>query len=299
MNSLRVPDPSSSGSSFFSLGAFLGILITLMLALFYIIFGSLSAADRSWMGLQAHDGNTRAYLVAYRSLLMGVLLAYIWGIDLYIWQTYRINYIFIMGLDPRRNVRYHHVFRAASIFLVLWTLSLFLFVLSSLPSVPGGLSWLTEGKTGGSAVSPAIWPLTVAALYCVVLIVEQFRRDGWLVRTFGRIIAAPFVSVEFRDFFLADSLLSVTITLYDLFFSVCFFTHDIFKDYQPETGSEFTLEDIKNRDCFKANLVARPVLACLPVTWRVLQCLRRYYDDRDSLQLWNTAKCNLSLFFMG
>jgi xenotropic and polytropic retrovirus receptor 1 len=92
-------------------------------------------------------------------------------------------------------------------------------------------------------------------------------------------------------------LLSVTITAYDVFFSVCFFTHDYWIKYDPddETGLH-TLESISKRDCFAINKIARPIIACIPVTWRALQCLRRYRDTNDTAQLWNFGKYCTSYF---
>ncbi len=208
-----------------------------------------------------------------------------------VWEKFRVNYVFIFEFNPREHVRWQHVFQGGALLFFLWTVSLAIFVLSSLPVAPPGLSWLTAGASGSSeAVTPAVWPLSLAAVYLVVLASQQYRADWWLVRTLGRIASAPLRGVAFRDFFLADQLLSVTITLYDFFFSVCFFLVDYWQTYSPDEDGLYSADEIRSRTCFSVNTIARPIIACIPVTWRALQCLRRYRDSRDVVQLWNFGK---------
>ena len=52
------------------------------------------------------------------------------------------------------------------------------------------------------------------------------RSQYWMVKTIVRIVTAPWKTVVFRDFFIADQLCSLVIVLYDLQFVLCFFSYD-------------------------------------------------------------------------
>jgi hypothetical protein len=52
---------------------------------------------------------------------------------------------------------------------------------------------------------------------------------------------------------------------------------------------EFVLNVIKD-NCMAANVWTKPLIAILPLVWRVLQCFRRYKDQNDRMQLVNAGK---------
>jgi len=110
----------------------------------------------------------------------------------------------------------------------------------------------------------------------------QFKSNFWLAKTMVRILSAPFITpVVFRDFYVADQLISISIVLYDLEYTFCFFLYDAW------TGTDA---------CAAANPVLRPLIAVLPGLWRFLQCLRRYKDSREYAHLLNAAKYSCSFF---
>ena len=47
---------------------------------------------------------------------------------------------------------------------------------------------------------------------------------------------------------------------------------------------------IVQEGCLRANVWTRPVIAIMPTVWRVLQCIRRYKDQNDKMQLVNAGK---------
>ena len=48
--------------------------------------------------------------------------------------------------------------------------------------------------------------------------------------------------------------------------------------------------------CLGANLYMKPIIALIPLTWRFMQCIRRYHDLKDKHQLWNAGKYASSIF---
>jgi hypothetical protein len=71
-----------------------------------------------------------------------------------------------------------------------------------------------------------LFPGFLLVLSGILLMWQQYRADWWLIRTLVRIICSPFLKVVFRDFYLADQLTSISIVLYDLEFTLCFFFSD-------------------------------------------------------------------------
>lgn len=63
-------------------------------------------------------------------------------------------------------------------------------------------------------------------LTSLVILWHEWRSTFWLTNTLRRIVTAPFSTVTFRDFFIADQIMSIIIVLYDIEFTICFFAYD-------------------------------------------------------------------------
>ena len=101
-----------------------------------------------------------------------------------------------------------------------------------------------------------------------------------LARSLGNVIISPFGKVRFRHFFLADVISSMTGQLQHLFFIECYYERKHFVD-----AGSVKLAD----ECPVSNTLFW-VMAFLPYWWRFAQCLRKYYDSGQTLQLWNALK---------
>lgn len=100
MDALRVPDSQpSSETPFVRVGFSLGIIFGLLVAIFYVWSRK---GDRRLP--QAHEA-----LLLFRMLGAALLLCWCWCFDMYIWQRSRINYIYILEMDPRKHFRYYHM----------------------------------------------------------------------------------------------------------------------------------------------------------------------------------------------
>jgi glucan phosphoethanolaminetransferase (alkaline phosphatase superfamily) len=92
-------------------------------------------------------------------------------------------------------------------------------------------------------------------------------------------VISPFGLVRFRHFFLADVLTSLVQPLRDLGFIGCFFFQGGWKEHEmPSVEKCPILEDY--------------ILAIVffPFWFRFAQCLRRYHDSKDKLNLANAGK---------
>jgi len=148
----------------------------------------------------------------------------------------------------------------------------FLYLVSAVR--PFGFGWLAD-------IPFQLHPLLFLLISAVLLSWQQYKSKFWLLRTLGRIVAAPWIHVIFRDFYLADQLNSIVIVLQDMEYTVCFFLSDA-----------WTGQDV----CDAANVWMKSIIAILPGLWRFLQCLRRYRDSKDWWQLVNAGKYSTGFF---
>jgi hypothetical protein len=56
-----------------------------------------------------------------------VLLGWLWGVNLYIWSAFRINYIYIFELDPRFHMSHKHVFEQCTSVTIVFFVNFLLY----------------------------------------------------------------------------------------------------------------------------------------------------------------------------
>jgi len=105
MKRLRVPSEKKKvGMATFRFGLFFGSSLTMLGIIFYLV----SVLDTRLLD------RMRPGLIIYRMLAMGTLLLWYWGVDLWVWTKYRVNYVFIFEFNPRSHIRYQHIFEVRS-----------------------------------------------------------------------------------------------------------------------------------------------------------------------------------------
>jgi hypothetical protein len=186
------------------------------------------------------------------------------GVDMYIWHRFRINYVFIFEFNQRQHIGHQHMFlvriccvlvcsvgndaqQGAAVFSMLWS---FLFLLyAGILEPPTLFRWLL-------AIDVRWIPLAMFVIFLVIFTIYSFKSDHWLLRTLLRVITTPLTKVTFRDFYLGDQLSSLSISLMDFEFFVCYYTTDALSG----TGT-----------CLHINSWIRPLIAMLPAYWRFVQ----------------------------
>lgn len=264
MKRLRVPplnEQRHSPWTTFKVGLFLGSFIVLIAAVI------LSAVFR-------HGGDDwRIAFRLYRPMLLIILNILLLGINVYGWRSSGVNHVLIFELDPRNHLSDQHLIEMATIFGVLWALSVLSFLYSHTLSIP-----------------PYANPLTLAIIMLVFLVnpTKTFRHDArfWLLKRLSRIFAAPFFYVTFADFWLADQLNSLVPVLQDFQYLICFYAYNV----------RWTETNDVNK-CTNRTYGIRPIVTCLPAWWRFAQCLRRYRDSREAFpHLVNAGKYSTTFF---
>jgi hypothetical protein len=206
----------------------------------------------------------------FRGVFLILLMVFYTGLNMYGWKISLINFRFIAEID-RLRISHHllHLFVAPLVIVML-----LLFVL-----------YLTAARGDYVSVLPVryfAFILFVSYLGILLCPFNVFLRNTrwWILCKSARIVCAPFFPVRFVDFFLADQFTSMVMVLYDLVFGFCYCLVDVWTD----TGM-----------CVAAAPTMRLCLAGLPGLWRLLQCLRRFRDTGDWVNISNAFKYSSGL----
>lgn len=105
----------------------------------------------------------------YRGPLLIIEFIFLIGVNVYGWRSSGVNHVLIFELDPRNHLSEQHLMELASIFGVVWTLSILSFLYSASLSIP-----------------PFINPLALTIIMGVFLFnpLKILRHDArfWLLR---------------------------------------------------------------------------------------------------------------------
>ncbi len=213
------------------------------------------------------DDKWTVYLRLLRGPFLIVLFLYLYATNMKVWALKHIDYVNIFNHHPRATPTPNYVYKVAGCFCVFFTL----LVISLLISSP-----FTDEIPG------KIVPLIMWLSFIVFLVnpLNVFKRKGRLslLLVFVRILLAPFTFVYFGDFWLADQLNSTVAILLDLQYMTCYMIADTWYG------------NVNTAVCTSSSNGIRPVLSCLPALWRLLQCLRCFYDTWQKKHLLNALK---------
>ncbi|RUS14655.1 hypothetical protein BC937DRAFT_93502 [Endogone sp. FLAS-F59071] len=201
-------------------------------------------------------------LQIYACFFVVLLFCLAFGLNLAVWTHTRINYRFIFEFDARDTLDFHQFFELPA-FLLFLLVYIAYFDFSS-----------TFGMISSQTYPILFFCIAGAILLCPFPIFYYTSRR-WLGIALARIFASGWFRVEFRDFFIADELNSLSYSFWTFGYFVCAYdmhTYDI------------------DGTCNVYNMWMTPFVAALPAWWRLLQCLRRYYDSRDQVHLVNAGK---------
>ncbi|CAF0865164.1 unnamed protein product [Didymodactylos carnosus] len=202
------------------------------------------------------------------------------GLNVRGWSMYGVNHVLIFELDPRNHMSHEEILEGGSILALIWCLSFLAFVLCEYYNI-----------------QPHLQPLTFILLLIIILcnpLPILFRPARyWLIRRMFRIFSAPFHTVTFADFWLADQFTSLDLIFYDIEYLICHSTFDTkwkseLQSYLNinSTQSQSSLSDeqitLFNAPICQAsiNILFQTIIGALPSWFRMAQCLRRYRDTR-------------------
>ncbi|TVY94096.1 Protein SYG1-like protein [Lachnellula willkommii] len=186
-----------------------------------------------------------------------------------IWARHKINYAFVFEFDPRHNLDWRELAEFPSFLILL----LGLFV------------WVNFSRYGAPEMY-IYYPVILIFVTAVIIffpgpyIFHRSRR--WFVYSHWRLLLAGLYPVEFRDFFLGDMYCSLTYFMSNIELFFCLYAH-----YWNNPSQ-----------CNSSHSRLLGFFSALPGIWRALQCLRRYYDTRNSFpHLVNCGKYGMTIMY--
>ncbi|KAE8724609.1 Phosphate transporter PHO1-like protein 5 [Hibiscus syriacus] len=247
------------------LGFFAGCGFALVIALILII------RARHILGHDGADQYMETMFPLYSLFGFIVLHTVLYASNVYFWRRYRVNYAFIFGFKQGTELGYREVL------LVSFGLAVM-----ALASVLSNLDMEMDPKTMDYKAFTEIVPLILVLVVFVIMflplnILYRSSRFFFLVCLFHSILA-PLYKVRLPDFFLADQLTSQVQAFRSLEFYICYYGWGDFRHRKNSCNSN----DVFNTFSY--------IVAVIPFWSRMLQCLRRFFEEKDTLQGYNAGK---------
>ncbi|CAO3565673.1 unnamed protein product [Mortierella alpina] len=247
MSKLRIPDikHKSHHASVGRASFYLGLALVLLILGIQDVF-----SEETQIEVPYWD----SLLLVYAGLFLTVLFACLFGVNMYVWAKSRINYKFIFEFDARDNLDYHEFFELPLFFMLLLCLGIY----------------LDFGSHLTNQIATAYYPIAVVGIILLIVFcplpIASWTARKWFLLSFWRVLVSGYHGVEFRDFFLADELNSLSYSIEQAEFAVCAYA--------------FKWNDLAH-NCVTSQMWITPFLTALPPWFRFLQCLRRYRDTLE------------------
>lgn len=229
--------------------------------------------------VRSYQDRTRAAIPAWGSLLyiyaiflVPTLFAFLVGVNLLVWSTSRINYVFIFEFDVRTRLDHREYFEIPCIILTALCFSFWLSFVRAMEDTVEPWTW------------PVIWLVFVTLFMINPLPIMSRESRWWTLRKMGRILTSGFHRVDFAEFWLGDQLCSLAFSLSGIYFVGCSYVVGFHSD-QFERCSQATPWGIPF------------ILASLPLFARFLQSLRRWSDSRLNSHLINGGKYFVGILY--
>ncbi|KAJ6261553.1 hypothetical protein Dda_4223 [Drechslerella dactyloides] len=263
---LRTREPKKSATGpVFRAGWYIGMGLPLLIQALYEAYHR--GKDKYGM---RHESQVSYLLQIWAGFAFPTLFLLLFTLCCRAWIEARINYVFIFEFDTRNNLNWRQLMELPAMFTFVQIL----------------LMWFCFTPFWGTGFDRIWFPLiylcfVIAVLFCPFKIWYYHSRK-WLLYTFYRLIWAGFYPVEFRDFWSGDIFCSMTYTMGTIPLFFCLWS----KDW--DTPSQ----------CNSSHSRLLGFFTTLPSIWRLLQCLRRYYDTRNAFpHLANGMKYSAGILF--
>ncbi|KAG6758036.1 hypothetical protein POTOM_038369 [Populus tomentosa] len=254
----------------FYMGFFSGCTVALLIALVLIV------KARKIMNNPGRITYMQTMFPLYSLFGLNVLHVLMYASNIYFWKRYRVNYSFIFGFKPETELGYRQVLLLGFCIAAL-----------ALCSVHLNLHMEMDPKTKEYGEFTELLPLNVLIFLLIILLwpFNMFYRSSrfLLLTCIFHCIAAPLYKVTLPDFFLADQLTSQVQSLRSLEFYICYYG---WGDYKHRRSN------CKESPVFTTFSF---IVAVIPYWSRLLQCLRRLFEEKDPMQGYNGLKYFLTI----
>ncbi|KAF5752070.1 phosphate transporter PHO1 3 [Tripterygium wilfordii] len=270
MNILRPQSRRERHRTTFSMGFFAGCTASLIMALILIV------RARNIVNSPGQSQYMETLFPLYSLFGFIVLHMLMYAANIYYWKRYRVNYSFIFGFKQGTELGYNQVLLLS---FGIGTLALC--------SVLANLDMEMNVNTKDYKALTELIPLNLVLLLIVILLLPfnvLYRSSRvFFLTCLVHCILAPLYKVVLADFFLADQLTSQVQAFRSLEFYVCYYGWGDYKHRQNDCKS------------FPVYTTFNFIVAVIPYLSRLLQCLRRLFEEKDIMQGANGLKYLLTI----
>ncbi|KAL0864966.1 hypothetical protein Bca101_044084 [Brassica carinata] len=270
MNILRPKAKRERHRLTFSTGFSAGCVFSLIVALAAII------RTRNLLQEEGQKQYMNTMFPLYSFFGFIVLHIIMYAANVYYWRRYKVNYSFIFGFKQGTELGYRQVL------LVGFSIGVF-----ALLCVLANLDMEANPKTKDYKTFTELLPLFLLLAMFVVLVLpfNFFYRSSRLffLTCLFHCLAAPLYKVTLPDFFLGDQLTSQVQALRSIEFYICYYGWGDFRHRQNTCNKS----SVYNTFLF--------IVAVIPYASRLLQCMRRLFEEKNPEQGWNGLKYFLTI----
>ncbi|KAG2297885.1 hypothetical protein Bca52824_034357 [Brassica carinata] len=269
MNILRPKAKRERHRLTFSTGFLGGCIFSLIVALAAII--------RTRDLLQQEDQEQYMNTMFPLYSLFGFIVLHIimYAANIYYWKRYKVNYSFIFGFKQGTELGYRQVLLVGFSIGVL-----------ALLCVLANLDMEADPETKDYQALTELLPLFLfIAMFVVLVLPFKFFYGStrlFFLTSLFHCLAAPLYKVTLPDFFLGDQLTSQVQALRSIEFYICYYGWGDFR-HRKNTC---------NTSTYKAFIF---IVAVIPYLSRLLQCMRRLFEEKNQEQGWNGLKYFLTI----
>lgn len=257
-------------ASLFGVGIFLGISIPLFVLALYV-------ALRDTLDHTLPEG--KFLLQIWGGFFLVNLIMLLMGLNLYIFEVFRINYRFIFEVNLASALNFKQYSLLPAFGLAFLSL----------------IAWFSFNNFWPHDFPSHYWPWIYFGVVLIIFLWPgkqlYYSSRRWLQVALWRILLSGFYPVEFRDFFLGDILCSLTYSMGNISFFFCLYAHH-WDGLLDENASS------RRSMCGSSKSRSMGFFSSLPSIWRFLQCVRRYMDSGDWFpHLANMLKYSISTLY--
>lgn len=214
-----------------------------------------------------HDQNIsiggRTAFPVFRACGGLLLVHWFWGFSVFVWQRYRINYIYLFDFNPRivdtPMLIFNDVVDETLVFLIL----MLLYYKSGAHDMP-------------DLIPTGSYPL-ILVIYTVKCLIFPLRTRGPLWVAIWEVITAPLTSPKFFHTYVADVFTSMVKVFQDIVWAACYVLSGDFW-FSENENNDIDPHQWQHEFWFKNVLI--PLVCLFPLWIRFNQCLRRYMDTK-------------------
>lgn len=154
---------------------------------------------------------THPAMPVYRLHFSLIIVEWCWAICIFVWNRYRVNYVYMMGLRPISKEHYQDAFESAINGSIVVMFDFLLFVKISEAEIPS-TRWFSEG----------ILPILLIPYLAIHFLMPLRHSTQSLLPALYACLISPFSEVTFFASFIGDWMVSLVRVFADFTYTTCY-----------------------------------------------------------------------------